>query len=669
LPVASTPARDNSDASPLRRPGGSPIVARSTVRAAVAIAEALFARDRRPPAADRLAWIEREVEDFLARSGVQARLMVSLMIWLVSLVAPVLVGRFGLLGTLALGVRVRALVRLEERWGAPLLAVKALLCILYYEHPDAAQEVGFDGLCLLPRVSAPAERTNNEGDNEEIVEGRTIAGDLEDSADVVIVGSGAGGAVVAAHLAEAGQQVIVVEQGPHVPQARYGKMRPSESLRHIWRDGGLTVAVGLGETPLINVMMGECIGGSSVLTGGVCFRTPASILREWSRDLGLVELSEEGMAPYFEDVERSVHVEQVPIAMRSESTRLFGRGADKLGHPLSPLRRNTKNCHGCGRCNFGCPEDAKMSVDRTYLWRAAAAGARIYSDLDVERIATKGARVAGVVGRVRNGPNRRPRGRFTIHAKRVVVAAGAYCTPLLLERSGVGRQSQQLGRNLTLHPSFRIMARFDQRIEGWKGSLQSAYCGAFEHERINLVGLFVPPGVLAGTMVGVGNDQAARAAAIPHLAVFGGMIHDDPGGRVLHVGGRRVMTYRMSRRDAAAISRVLSLTAETFFAAGAREVYLPVLGFEPCDADRFRSLDLDRLPRRRFECSSQHPLGTARMGVSPEHSVVDADGACWELPGLFVADGSVIPTSLGVNPQETVMAMATRIAWKLREQT
>jgi choline dehydrogenase-like flavoprotein len=269
---------------------------------------------------------------------------------------------------------------------------------------------------------------------------------------------------------------------------------------------------------------------------------------------------------------------------------------------------------------------------------------------------------------VRNGPNRAPGSRFEIHAKRVVLAGGAYCTPLLLERTGVGRQSGQVGRNLTLHPAFRMMARFDERIEGWKGSLQSAYSDAYDSEGINLNSLFVPPGVLSGTMPGVANDQAARAQLIPHLAVFGGMIHDDPGGRVRHVLGQRVMTYRMSARDSAAVSRVMSITAETFFAAGAREVYPPVLGFAPCDADRFRSLDLDRLPRRRLECSSQHPLGTARMGVSPEHSVVDPDGACWELAELFVADGSVIPTSLGVNPQETIMAMATRIAWKLRER-
>jgi choline dehydrogenase-like flavoprotein len=146
------------------------------------------------------------------------------------------------------------------------------------------------------------------------------------------------------------------------------------------------------------------------------------------------------------------------------------------------------------------------------------------------------------------------------------------------------------------------------------------------------------------------------------------MIHDDAGGRVSHVLGQRVITYRMSRRDSAAVSRVLSLTAETFFAAGAKEVFLPVFGLGPYDADRFRALDLDGLPRRRLECSSQHPLGTARMGTSPEHAVVDPDGRCWELDELFVADGSVMPTSLGVNPQETIMAMATRIAWKLRER-
>lgn len=500
-----------------------------------------------------------------------------------------------------------------------------------------------------------------------IIEGRALEGDLETSADVVVVGSGSGGAVVAAHLAEAGQRVVVLEEGPHVPWERYGRMRPSESMRHLWRDAGLTIAVGLGDTPMINVMMGECVGGSSVLTGGVCFRTPGSVHREWSERRGLTELSESAMEPFYDDVERAVHVEEVPVSLRSRSTSLFGRGAERLGHPLRPLRRNTRGCTGCGRCNFGCPEGAKLSVDLTYLPRARRAGAIVYSDVRVERVLTRGNRAVGVTGRIRNGERGRALGRFTVHARRVVVAAGAYATPLILERSGVGKQSGELGKNLTLHPGFRMMGLFDERVEGWKGALQSAHTHAYEHERINLVGLFLPPGVLAATMPGIGDDHARRAALVPHLAVFGAMIHDESGGRVRHAFGKRFITYEMSRADGKAASRALSLMAETFFAAGAREVYLPILGAPPVDRDAFRALDLDRVPRRKLECTSQHPLGTARMGISPEHAVVDPNGRVFDTEDLYVADGSVLPTSLGVNPQETILAMATRIAWKLRE--
>src|SRR5262249_8134082 len=159
------------------------------------------------------------------------------------------------------------------------------------------------------------------------------------------------------------------------------------------------------------------------------------------------------MQPYFHDVEQAVHVEEVPLEHRSRSTQMFARGAERLGRPLAPMRRNTRGCHGCGRCNFGCPEDAKMSVDRTYLGRAVASGARLYSDLRVERILTKGSRASGVAGQIRGGTDRARRAAFTIHARRVVVAAGAYGTPFLLRRAGIGRQSGQVGKNLTLHPS------------------------------------------------------------------------------------------------------------------------------------------------------------------------------------------------------------------------
>jgi choline dehydrogenase-like flavoprotein len=504
-----------------------------------------------------------------------------------------------------------------------------------------------------------------------VVQGREHEGDdqVEYDCDVVVVGSGAGGAPVACELAEAGQRVLVLDEGPYIPPSAYAKMRPTESMRHLWRDGGLTMAFGLGDTPVINVHMGSAVGGSSLLTGGVCFRTPDKVLHEWSDVMGLRELTPEGMDAAFASVERSVHVEEVPIRLRSKSTTLFGEGLKRaFGVELAPLRRNTRNCNGCGRCNFGCPHGNKLSVDVTYLPRALAAGATIVSDARVDRIRTKGDRAIGVSGHLKNGPRGKVRTPFVVHAKRVVVAGGAYASPLLLKRSGIGALSGQVGKNLTLHPGFRFMARFDQLVQGWKGALQSAYTDTFEDEGITNIGLFIPPGALAGTMPGIGPEHVARAKGIPHLAVFGGMIHDDAGGRVHDVFGKPVMTYRMSRKNRAVVPGLFRKMAKIFFAAGAREVILPVLGLPAVTPDTIDAIDLEHVPGKMLECASQHPLGTLRMGTSSHHAVVDPDGQTYELRDLYVADGSILPTSLGVNPQLSIMAMATRIAWKLRER-
>jgi choline dehydrogenase-like flavoprotein len=503
----------------------------------------------------------------------------------------------------------------------------------------------------------------------QVYKGGEQPGNLSLDADVVVVGSGASGAVVATLLAEAGQRVVVIEEGRHFTPEQYGAFRPSEHLREMWRDAGLTFTIPLGDSPAINVMVGRCVGGSSLLTGGVCFRTPESVLRVWQRERGLDELSPEAMDGCFAEVERNIHVEEVPLSLRSRSTALFGEGAAKLGYPLRPTRRNTRGCDGCSKCNFGCPQGAKMSVDITYLPRAIAAGAQVWSECLVDTVEVEGDRAVGVRGRMLNGPHRTRGGKLFVRARRVVIAAGAVHTPLLLKRTGVGKASGQVGRNLTLHPGFRVMARFDEEVNGWSGALQSAYSDRYEDERVTLMSLFTPPGILAATMPGIGPEHVERANHLKNMAMFGGILHDDAGG-VIHraIGREPYIGYRMSPPDRAAVNRLLRILADTFFAAGAREVYLPVLGLPPITADQLRAVDLEHLPARKFECSSQHPLGTARMGSSPKESVVTAEGETWDVRELFVVDGSIIPTSLGVNPQLTIMAMATRIGWKLRER-
>jgi choline dehydrogenase-like flavoprotein len=498
---------------------------------------------------------------------------------------------------------------------------------------------------------------------------RDHAGPLELSCDVVVVGSGAGGAVVAAELAESGLEVVVLEEGPRVTAEEHGRMRPTESVRQVWRSGSLTVALGLGDTPSVNVMMGCCVGGSSIVTGGVCFRIPDPVLAEWSGNLGLEGYTPQAMEPVFNHVERRTHVEVVPERLRSRSTVLFAEGAKKLGYELEPMSRNTDGCRGCGSCNFGCPHSAKRSVDLSYLPSAVEHGAQVWSHCRVDRVLFSGRRAVGVEGRLLNRAGGKPGDGLVVRSKAVVVAAGAWHSPLVLASSGLGFRQHVLGKNMTLHPGFRVAARFDEPVRGWRGALQSAWSGAFEHEGITLTSVFIPVGALASVLPGIGREHGTRCSSIDHIAIFGGIIHDEGGGRVRRGLGREpIVTYRMSRRDRSRVPRIMRVMAETFRAAGARELYMPVIGMDPVSPDALDSAPLEQIHGRHIECTSQHPLGTCQMGRDPGCSVVDGEGRVWDTEGLFVADGSVLPTSLGVNPQLSIMSVATRIAWGIRDR-
>jgi len=504
---------------------------------------------------------------------------------------------------------------------------------------------------------------------ESVLVGSAYEGDLELHTDVVVIGSGSGGAVVAAELAEAGQEVLVLEEGPFIPAEEHAAMRPSQSIRHAWREGAMSAAIGVGDSPMVNVTMGRLVGGSSALTGGVCFRIPDRVLHSWVHEHGLSELSSDALEPFHQAVEQHLGVTEVPASLHSRSLQLFTEGARRRGYEVKPTRRNIQDCSGISQCNFGCPKGAKRSVDRSYLPRAAAHGARVLSDCLAERILLRDGRAVGVRARLLRGVSARAHAHVTIHARRVVVAAGAWHGPQLLAASGVGRRSRQLGRNLTLHPACRMMARFKEPVHGWRGALQAAFVDAFESEQLTMVSMFVPPGILAATLPGFGPEHTRRAEQSAHLAMMGGLIHDEGGGVIRRGLGREpLVTYRMSRRDRAALPRLMEVMADTFAAAGAEEIFLPILGHAPVKPDQLRHLDLAAIPARRYECASQHPLGSCRMGTSPERSVVDPDGRTWDVEELYIADGSILPTSLGVNPQLGVMTMATRIATKLRDR-
>ncbi len=264
LPLLPPPAPEDDVRN--RRVTPLPLHVRHSARV---VAEALFSSDAGPAEPSRLDWVAQDLMDFMARSPGRARFILRLSLFALTFLAPLFVFRPLPLGWLSLPVRVRALERMEHSvLGPAALAVKAMLCMLWFEHPDTRRETNTPITCLRSALVSGQLRHVHAG-----------GGPLSLDCEVVVVGSGAGGAVAATTLAESGRDVVVLEEGPHVPFT--GELRPSESIRHTWRDGATTLAFGLGGSPSINVTSGRCLGGSSTLTGGVCFRIPEHVLHGW----------------------------------------------------------------------------------------------------------------------------------------------------------------------------------------------------------------------------------------------------------------------------------------------------------------------------------------------------------------------------------------------------
>jgi choline dehydrogenase-like flavoprotein len=465
--------------------------------------------------------------------------------------------------------------------------------------------------------------------------------------DVCVIGAGAGGAVVAAELAEGGARVVVLEQGPRHDPDEFNA-RPPEMLARLYRDGGQTPTLG---SPPILLPLGRGLGGTTLVNSGTCFRTPPQVLERWVEEFGL-ELDEATLAPCFERVERALSVSEVTPELAGANAAVARRGAERLGWSHGYLRRNARGCVGSGVCVFGCPTSAKQHTGITYIPRATAAGARILTGADVRELIVTGGRARGVRARLAGG------GRVEVRAPTVVVACGTIHTPLLLARNRLGAGSGQLGRNLALHPATAAFALMDEVVDMARGVPQSFYVDEFAAEGIMFEGVAGPP-AYAGMSLPLTGERHARAMSnYPRMAQFGLMVSDTTRGRVGSLVGTPIVRYQLCDQDLAKFRLGLARLRELFLAAGAREVYLPLpAGVEP-ELARARDLRL----------MAFHPLGTARADAQATRGVTDGDLAVHGVEGVYVADGSVVPSALGVNPQLTIMALTTRLADRLLER-
>jgi choline dehydrogenase-like flavoprotein len=535
-----------------------------------------------------------------------------------------------------------------------LLMVKVFSTLGYAVVPKVEERVGIETSCRLADDSLP-EAAGPLGDMEPQGEG--------EECDVVIVGSGAGGAVAAATLAEAGLDVVVLEAGQSYNRESY-PAEPLEAIASLYREGGLTMAEG---RPTIPIPVARTVGGTTVINSGTCFRAPEPVLEDWRRRFGVTWAGE--LDAHFAEAEEFLHVTPLDPERMGRNGQLAMEGATALGVSSGPIARNAGSCVQCSSCPYGCPIDAKRGMHVSYLPRAVAAGARLRTGVEARRVLVEEGRAAGASclapadGTQSVDMDRfESRRRYTVRARlATIIAGGALGTPELLLRSGLG--GNQVGRNLHIHPACWVGARYPESVRGWEGVMQSYYVDEWEPQRVLLEATFTPLAFGGAWLQGTGSEHQRAMLEFARVGSIGVQLSDESAGRVgMARDGSLRAAYRLSREDADRLVFGIARAAEVHFAAGATEVYPNIARVPILTPNRLGEFEATTFKPSELRLEAFHPMGTARIAAGKSEGVCAADGSVNGVAGLYVADASLFPTAVGVNPMMTIIAFAKAVA-------
>ena len=493
--------------------------------------------------------------------------------------------------------------------------------------------------------------------------------DFREQADVVVVGSGPCGSVVAHEIAKAGRSVLLLEEGPPFTPADF-ELDASMSMARTMREGGLRTTKG----SVLSTMQAICLGGGSLVNSAICPRPPDFVFERWSTRFDLANTSRESLDPHFDAVGEFLGIGPTPDDVQGPRNLLFRDGCDALGYSSEPMPRNVRGCRGSGECFTGCRSRAKQSMDISYIPAAIGYGARVLTSVQVQRVLSEGNRVVGVEGQVVEPITGRPSHRFRVDADIVVLAAGCMATPVLLQHSGnLANRSGEVGRNLQFHPGVAVAGVFPELVNPQFGATQGYQSVAFLEEGFKLETLWAPAPVLAVRTPGSGRELQDRFAEMSRLAVWDAIITADQSVGTVKARPRSMdpdLRWNLHPDDVETMTRALWILAEIFFAAGAEKIMTGVRGIaeEMFSLEEAEPLRTETFSPNAMATGGNHVFCTTRMHGDPARGVVDELGRCHDLDNLYIADTGIFPQCTSVNPMFTGMALAHRQAAHLLDR-